>query len=119
MRSALLWMSLLLFACGAEIGDECQSSVDCSPEGDRICDQAQAGGYCTVKECAADGCPDDALCVLFGSEQRFQRLYCMAACEEEGDCRGSAYSCVRPEDNDSTVIDEHRSGRYCVETSSE
>ena len=43
--------------CAAEIGDSCQTNVECSPNGDRICDTAQAGGYCTVQGCSAGGCP--------------------------------------------------------------
>lgn len=119
MRQALLSLTLFFSACGAEIGDECQSSVDCSPEGDRICDLAQSGGYCTVKNCGPDACPDDALCVQFGTEPRFERRYCMAKCESDGECRSGGYQCVEPGDNDSVVIDENRSGRYCVDMTPE
>jgi len=52
-------------ACGAEIGDECETSIDCSPDGDRICDPTLPGGYCTVEGCDEGTCPDDSVCVRF------------------------------------------------------
>ena len=42
---------LLASACGRDIGDECQTSVDCDPNGTRACDLSQPGGYCTVLGC--------------------------------------------------------------------
>lgn len=113
MRPLVLACVLLLSACAAEIGDECLNSTDCSPEGDRICDFAQAGGYCTIKNCAPDQCPDDALCVRFGDEPRFERTYCMAACSGGSDCR-DGYTCTAADDSATLVIDEDRSGRFCA-----
>ena len=112
------WVALafaFLSACAAQIGDECSTSVDCSPEGNRICDLAQSGGYCTVKNCTPDSCPDDALCVRFGAEPRFERFYCMAACEGSGDCRDH-YTCASADGNETLVTDENRSGRFCAPT---
>jgi hypothetical protein len=113
MRWLALVSLLLLSACAAEIGDECTSSTDCSPSGDRICDFAQVGGYCTQRGCAPDGCPDDALCVQYGSEPRFERSYCMAACSGGSDCR-DAYACTSAEDASAVLLDEDRSGRFCA-----
>ena len=41
--SFLLFGSVALSAaaCAPEIGDDCASSVDCSPQGDRLCDVTQ------------------------------------------------------------------------------
>lgn len=60
-------VSLLLFApgCGAEIGDECVLSTDCSTTGERICDTSSPGGYCTIIGCDVGTCPDEAVCVRF------------------------------------------------------
>jgi hypothetical protein len=52
-------------ACGHEIGDECTISSECSPQGDRICDSSQRGGYCTIIGCDYDTCPEEAVCVRF------------------------------------------------------
>jgi hypothetical protein len=52
-------------ACGKEIGDDCQFHVDCSPNGDRICDFASEGGYCTIQGCDYATCPEEAVCVQF------------------------------------------------------
>src|SRR3990170_4750281 len=105
---ALLLLLALPAGCSAEIGDECDTSVDCSPDGDRVCDLSQRGGYCTIEDCAPDGCPDGALCVEFAFETpRLARRYCMASCESGGDCRDH-YACVRAGEQDAQVIDGHR-----------
>ncbi len=81
--------------CAPEIGDECSSSVDCSVNGDRICDRSQPGGYCTVAACEEGTCPEDSVCVEFRFEpERLSSSWCMAPCEEDGDCRGG-YDCRR------------------------
>ena len=62
-------LGLLVVGCGSEIGDGCENSLDCSPEGNRLCDRSESspGGYCTVRGCDHDSCPDDAVCVRFYS----------------------------------------------------
>jgi hypothetical protein len=55
----------LASACGRTIGDDCETNVQCSAQGDRQCDIAQPGGYCTVIGCDRTTCPDNALCVRF------------------------------------------------------
>lgn len=52
-------------ACSSEIGDSCSTNVECSPNGDRICDTAQYEGYCTVQGCSAGSCSSEAVCVVF------------------------------------------------------
>jgi hypothetical protein len=112
---SLLCAAAATAGCAAEIGDECETSVDCSPDGDRICDRSQPGGYCTVEGCSADGCPDEALCVEFDpQEPRLARRYCMAACETGGDCR-DGYRCIRPDPERAVIVDAHRSGEYCAQ----
>ena len=67
-RVALLTLGALAFAgCGKEIGDPCNLSTDCSPNGDRLCDPdpSSPGGYCTVLGCDVSTCPDEAVCVRF------------------------------------------------------
>ena len=51
--------------CASEVGDACSVNLDCSPTGDRICDTAQRGGYCTLAGCGPRTCPDEAVCVRF------------------------------------------------------
>jgi hypothetical protein len=112
---ALFVVAILSAGCSAEIGDECETSVDCSPDGDRVCDLAQPGGYCTIEDCTPDSCPDDALCIEFSFvEPRLARSFCMATCETSGDCR-EGYRCVHPADQDARVTDDHRSGEYCAQ----
>jgi hypothetical protein len=115
MVRAVLVLLPLAAGCAAEIGDECTTSVDCSPDGDRVCDLSQHGGYCTVEDCTPDSCPDEALCVEFAWEQpRLARRYCMAACDTGSDCR-DGYRCVSPADQAARVVDDHRSGEYCAQ----
>lgn len=65
----LVACALLGTACGSEIGDSCNTSIDCSPNGDRYCELSESspGGYCTVVGCDYDTCPDEAVCVRFFS----------------------------------------------------
>ena len=66
----MIWICLLVaatasVACDAVIGDSCSANVDCSSNGDRLCDTSMPGGYCTVEGCSATSCPDGAVCVAF------------------------------------------------------
>jgi hypothetical protein len=66
LRFALAILAAVLLAgCGSEIGDSCNISQDCDPDGDRVCDIAYPDGYCTVIGCDHDTCPDEAVCVRF------------------------------------------------------
>ncbi len=128
----LLLASLLGFAaaCQPEIGAECETSVDCSQNGDRLCDRTQPGGYCTAFNCAAGDCPDDSVCVAFGASlayyagcdgdgtlSRVSRTFCMAPCDSAADCR-SGYACqdlASSGDVSSVVsVDPGRSSKVCV-----
>ena len=61
-------LAALSFGCAPQIGDECETSVDCSQGGERLCDITQPGGYCTVFNCEPNSCPEDeSLCVQFGA----------------------------------------------------
>lgn len=62
---AISALSGLLYACAAEIGDECSYDNECSPNMDRNCDNGQPGGYCLIIGCGPDECPSEASCVEF------------------------------------------------------
>ena len=76
-----LGVLLLASACGSEIGDSCALSSDCSAQGDRICDIASPGGYCTIFGCDFDTCPEESVCVRFFSVQS-SNLPCDPAAED-------------------------------------
>lgn len=85
--------------CAPAIGDSCETSVDCSVNGDRICDIAQPRGYCTVRACDPDTCPGESTCV----EWRFQPdrtavTYCMKRCKSDDGCRND-YACMNESDS--------------------
>jgi len=65
VRATLLVLALVAGACGNEIGDSCSISQDCSPDGDRVCDNFQPSGYCTILGCDFDTCPGEAVCIRF------------------------------------------------------
>ncbi|MCA9580674.1 MAG: hypothetical protein KC416_02700 [Myxococcales bacterium] len=82
--------------CAPAIGDDCEVSTDCSVSGDRACDRSQPGGYCTVPNCDTNTCPEEAVCVEYLYQQpRLAQTWCLATCEDDGDCRGGAYSCTK------------------------
>ncbi len=128
--SAQLLLLAFVLGCQPGIGDDCESSADCSASGDRLCDITQPGGYCTIFNCEPDTCPEDAVCVLFsansstvpGCEQPYgtspyQRSFCMKTCEEDGDCRNH-YSCIDVDAPGNpwgaVVVDGGENGRICV-----
>jgi len=70
MPRLFLVVALVAFSaasgCGKNIGDPCNTNVDCSTAGDRFCDRASPGGYCTVEGCDVGTCPtDDSVCIRF------------------------------------------------------
>jgi hypothetical protein len=95
---ALALALVCLGACSPRIGDACSSSVNCSINGDRLCDTTQPGGACVIFDCQADTCPDDGVCARFNpAEPRLQVLACMRRCTSDADCRsGDGYRCVEP-----------------------
>lgn len=109
---------VVLDGCTPKIGRECTTYLDCSQQGDRLCDNTQPGGYCTLFNCEPDKCPEgDGVCVAFSSQVdpscgstddvnwgRFERTYCMAGCESNDDCR-TGYECARPSTRDGRIID--------------
>jgi hypothetical protein len=105
LRALACLAALFAFGCTPHIGDSCTTSTNCSAAGDRLCDITQPGGYCTQFNCEPDGCPDDSICVNFGTalspvgqctasqdNSPYMRTFCMAPCGNDGDCRGG-YVC--------------------------
>lgn len=101
-RASLVVVALCAFfgvACKAKIGDSCSTSTDCAINGGRVCDTASPGGYCTIKPCDPNGCPESALCVEWRyTENRTSETWCMQQCSNSGDCDRSGYVCVHQDD---------------------
>lgn len=95
LRIALLVAAVAVTGCQQRIGDSCGVSSDCSVTGERQCDLAQPGGYCTVFSCDADTCPEGACVEWRFIPSRTAETWCMATCSNDGRCR-SEYSCVLP-----------------------
>jgi len=87
--------SLVGTGCKQHIGDSCGSSTDCSVTGERQCDLAQPGGYCTVFSCDPDTCPEGACVEWRFIPSRTAETWCMKTCNNTGDCRFE-YACVFP-----------------------
>ena len=107
LLSVVALAALGLSACAPVIGDGCDDSFECSVNGDRFCDGAQPGGYCTVVGCDPDTCPDDALCVEWRFEpSRLAESWCMRSCKNTSSCdRGPNYGCVF--EGDEALLDEN------------
>jgi len=116
---ALILLASILGACAPEIGDECETSVDCDIQNKRTCDLTQPDGYCTLAGCDTGTCPDEAVCVAFRPDpERLSENWCMAACDDSGDCR-SGYRCLRAEqlgEIEIAVVDD-QTGETVVEPS--
>jgi len=78
----VLAMALAVASCGRKIGDNCQTAVDCDPNGGRICDLSQPGGYCTILGCNETTCPSEATCVRYFPVQ-FLTKPCNPFCEDQ------------------------------------
>jgi len=91
----LLLAGLSVAGCKQHIGDSCGSSTDCSVTGERQCDLAQPGGYCTVFSCDPDTCPEGACVEWRFIPSRTAETWCMKTCNDTGNCRFD-YACVLP-----------------------
>jgi hypothetical protein len=67
--------------CGKDVGDSCMTSADCDPNGTRVCDLSQPGGYCTVLGCDQSSCPSDSVCIRY-----FPTQYLTVPCQTDSDC---------------------------------
>jgi hypothetical protein len=76
-----LTSALALASCGKKIGDECQTAADCDPNGTRICDISQPGGYCTILGCDETTCPSEAACIRYFPVQYLTKP-CNPYCED-------------------------------------
>jgi len=124
--AAVTALGALALGCTPKIGDDCTVSTNCSSTGDRLCDVTQPGGYCTKFNCEPGGCPEDSVCVNFGTtlspvagctpsqaNSPYKRSFCMASCDKDSDCR-SGYKCLQPTEFNA-VLAEHSSGnRVCA-----
>jgi hypothetical protein len=128
-RILALGGALALAGCSPEIGDACTLSTDCSIRGDRLCDTAQPGGYCTQFNCGPGSCPDEAHCVLFDAAipgcgfddragrtgSRVARSFCVYTCGSNVDCR-PGYTCADPRTApwNARILDGDQSRQGCL-----
>lgn len=110
LLAAFALAALPAMGCKAIIGDACQTNLDCSEDGDRVCDRTQPNGYCTILDCEPNTCPQEAVCVQFFDGVQ-SRNYCMRKCKNDGACDRSNYECVEPTEGLSTIVDDP-SGSY-------
>lgn len=117
-RQALAIAALFVAAsgCSPQVGDDCGSSIDCDFNGTRICDLAQPGGYCTVRNCERGTCPDgESVCVEFNPDvPRLSVTYCMATCGSDSACRtDDGYRCLAADAIGATSLDGE-GAKFCV-----
>jgi len=128
---ALLGLAFALgsSACSPTIGASCTQSTDCSSQGNRVCDNSQPEGYCTVIGCADNSCPDHAVCVSFGvtlpgcsyndyvAPARTAETFCLEHCQSDSDCRASeGYVCIDPKGPpfSARIVDDNQNQKVCV-----
>jgi hypothetical protein len=63
--AAAIFGAFVMAGCGHNVGDTCQTNVDCQPDGTRFCDTSAPSGYCTIDGCDVGTCPDEAVCIRF------------------------------------------------------
>ena len=116
-----LGFALVVAGCAPEIGRSCESPLDCSAQASRECDRTQHNGYCTIRGCEPDTCPEEAVCVKFrASKERLALTYCMLECEGPSDCRtDEGYTCtgredfVSEDDQEDVVVLDGKNKRFC------
>jgi hypothetical protein len=113
LRVLLLVAAVVAPACQRQIGDECRTSVDCDPNGTRVCDLSQPGGYCTVMGCNETSCPGGSACIRYFPEQ-FLTRHCNPKCENfacqvdpcpAGETDSDGGTCLPPCKNPDTGVD--------------
>jgi uncharacterized membrane protein YgcG len=124
-----LLTAALALGCTPQIGDKCTVSTNCSTTGDRLCDVTQPDGYCTKFNCEPGSCPEDSVCVNFGTtlsnveqyaascaptqgNSPYKRSFCMANCSANNDCR-SGYECLAAEQLNAVLAEHNSSQRVC------
>lgn len=88
ITSAFLLSFSALGACAPIVGDACETQSDCGRS--LFCERSMPDGYCTLKNCEDEGCPDEGVCIRFSADVS----WCMAPCSGNGDCR-DGYTCVK------------------------
>lgn len=116
-RAAISFVLLsLCTACAPRLGDGCENNVDCSVTGGRQCDTSQPGGYCTIANCTSATCGDEGVCVRFRpDEPRLSADWCMASCEDTGDCGRDAYVCKSAAQLNPTDAEGNPTGKRIAE----
>jgi hypothetical protein len=116
-----------LVGCSHAIGDACGNNVDCSIAGDRFCDIAPPGGYCTVEGCGVtsdgkDTCPGDSVCIRFFTAVQ-TRPCVYNASFPRGDATSDGLSCDVDErcvcDGDLAADDSCPTTAHCAPENSE
>jgi hypothetical protein len=74
-------MAAAVSGCGKDIGDSCMTGADCDPNGTRVCDLSQPGGYCTVLGCDQSSCPSGSVCIRY-----FPTQFLTQTCQTDSDC---------------------------------
>jgi len=124
-----LLIAVLALGCKPQIGDKCSVSTNCSTTGDRLCDVTQPDGYCTKFNCEPGSCPEDSVCVNFGTtlsiideyegsctpsqgNSPYKRSFCMANCSSNSDCRPD-YECLAAGDLNAVLAEYSSDQRVC------
>jgi hypothetical protein len=118
-----------LTGCTPHIGAKCNVNTDCSLQGTLVCDTSQPDGYCTLFNCVADSCQNEAACVMlnasvpgcpyddYAAPARTGRTMCLEQCHKDSDCRTSdGYVCADPRQPpwNGVIVDDDQSQHVCL-----
>lgn len=105
----------LIAGCEDKIGDSCEFNVDCSPQGDRLCDLSSPGGYCTIENCTAEVCPEESHCIAF-YPSAFLTTPCDPLTEDAADPATATDDCTPDEKCISTgfCVSRASARRFCM-----
>jgi hypothetical protein len=118
-----------LTGCTPHIGAKCTLNTDCSLQGTLVCDTSEPDGYCTLFNCVADSCQNQAACVMlnpsvpgcpyddYDSPARTGRTMCLEQCHKDSDCRtNDGYVCADPRQApwNGIIVDDDQSQHVCI-----
>jgi hypothetical protein len=113
-------LALVAGACSHEIGDSCKTAADCDPNGTRVCDLSQPGGYCTQVGCDEKSCPSDSVCIRYFPENLLAEAQtCVALCEDVGQTGVATDKCPKGRTDDCASDELCLDSGRCVKRSFE
>jgi hypothetical protein len=115
LLAAVIAISVLATGCLTTTGSPCETDADCvatefdsGAESGVLCLTESDGfpdGYCTVEDCAENGCDLSSECFAVELDSGRDLEICLALCDINGECDRSGYDCYEV-DGDNVCLPE-------------